>query len=197
MPTSIPFPEQPPSTLSVNSRYVNIAPDGQYNYAEYIATNITLVYEPTSGSSRAVFQGRLHYKPADKYLAISHPNGSQEDILSVELNGKRSELLVPPQIELLDPVTGIDLRQVSVGGVELLLKFGYNKFHNEKALATAQQTWQLEADQRQQAADKAEQERQIQEAGGNPNAPQPTQAGYDAFAEEEIVVSNTEDPEGP
>lgn len=199
MSTSTPFPEQPPERLAVNSRYVNIAPAGQFNYAELISTSTTLTYEPTSGTSRAIFHGKLHYKPADHYLPIGNPNGVQEDILTVELNDKRNLTVVPSQIAIMDPVTGADLRNISVAGMELLIKFAYDKFHNAQALELAQRKWQLENDMRRMEAERLEQERQIVESGRSTQPRTPDQAGYDAFAEAEEgeVASNVEDPEAP
>lgn len=149
-PTAPEVPSGPPFELPYNSRFV---PLGGGLMAEYVADNVNLNYEPTTQATRATFHGKLYIKPQDKYLSVAHPDGRGEDILSVDLTDKGSKRVIPEHLTINDPVTGVNLGQVSIEGLKILHKFSYDTFHNEEALRMAQETWLAAESERQMNED--------------------------------------------
>lgn len=113
-----------------NSRFVDL---GGGMSAELISDQIQIFYDPTTQACRAIFNGHQYIKPAAVYLKV----GDKNDMLHVQLDNRMLDRVVPAGLGILDPVTGIDLSQVSIAGMVILHKFAYDKFHNERAAAIA------------------------------------------------------------
>lgn len=109
-----------------NSRY-NLIGDGLVS--ELISTRVILTYDPTTQATNAQFVGTPHLNVEGKYI----PLGLREDFLLVSLTQHMTRL---PVLGFNDPVTGADLSQVSIAGVQMLIKLWYDTFHNENYLAT-------------------------------------------------------------
>lgn len=97
---------------------------------EKIASQIQIFYDPTTQQVRVHFNGTTYLKTGEKYEAINRPN----DILTVALNPHITRRMGVG----VDPVTGADLSEISIYGVQLLLKKVYDTFHNEHAAAIAE-----------------------------------------------------------
>ncbi|MDH2154235.1 hypothetical protein [Stenotrophomonas sp. GD03657] len=106
-----------------NSRFTDI---GGGLAAEMISDSIQITYDPTTQKCRVLFTGHNYIKPADKYLPI----GIGSDVLDVDLTPYMTTRPVPEEFGLIDPVTGINLSNVSIVGMVYFIKFVYDMFHN-------------------------------------------------------------------
>lgn len=108
---------------NTNSRFKLL---GQGIMTEMIAHQTQLIYEPSTQKIEALFAGSPYLKIEDKYV----PVGNEVDLLKVDLTSRMME--VPGRTGDRDPVTGVDLSNVSVAGIAVLLKRAYDNFHNER-----------------------------------------------------------------
>lgn len=108
---------------NTNSRFKLL---GQGIMTEMIAHQTQLIYEPSTQKIEALFVGSPYLKIDDKYV----PVGNEVDTLKVDLTSRMIE--VPGKIGDRDPVTGVDLSNVSVAGIAVLLKRSYDNYHNER-----------------------------------------------------------------
>lgn len=107
-----------------NSRFVDM---GGGNIAELISHQIQVFWDPTNQAARAVFNGAPYMLMGRKYQRI----GMEQDVLEQELTHLMHLRMIPPGT--LDPVTGIDLSQVSMAGIVTIHKGAYDFFHNVRA----------------------------------------------------------------
>lgn len=95
---------------------------------ELMADQVQLFYDPTTQQARVIFNGNEYIDVGvQNYLAI----GTMHDALEVDLSDKMANCYGGGT----DPVTGIDLSQVSVAGLMIILKVAYDVFVNERAAA--------------------------------------------------------------
>lgn len=116
-------------SLAKNSRFSDL---GSGLVAEMVSDNIQIMYDPSTQGCRVIFTGHTYIKPGAKYL----PVGMGSDLLDVDLSPYLLTCPVPESFGLIDPVTGINLSNVSLLGVVYYIKFVYDFFHNKRANET-------------------------------------------------------------
>ncbi len=114
------------ATVRSNSRFTDI---GGGLAAEMISDSVQIAYDPTTQKCRVIFTGHNYIRPADKYI----PVGMGSDVLNVDLTPYMTKCPVPAEFGLIDPVTGLNLSQVSIAGMVYFIKFVYDMFHNMRA----------------------------------------------------------------
>jgi len=114
--------------MTDNARIRTIAPDV---VAEMIAEQVHLFYDPATGGGYASFQAREVLYVGGQHQA---PMGDF-NILQVQIDAIATQCF---GAGLVDPVTGADLSQVSVGGLDALIKAAYDQLFNANANAQAQ-----------------------------------------------------------
>ena len=107
-----------------NSRFKLLGPG---ILTEVIAHQTQLMYDPSAQRIEALFTGSPYLKVEERYVPI----GNEMDLLRVDLTPRMMERPAKPGD--LDPVTGVDLSNVSIVGVSIILKRAYDNFHNERA----------------------------------------------------------------
>lgn len=107
-----------------NARFVDM---GGGNIAEYISFQIQMSYNPTNQFVRVLFNGAPYILMGDTYQKI----GEKQDILEANLTGLEAMRLIPQGIK--DPVTGMDMSGLSIGGLILAHKMAYDYFFNVRA----------------------------------------------------------------
>lgn len=107
-----------------NARFVDM---GGGNIAEYISFQIQMNYNPTTQHVRVVFNGAPYILMGTAYQKI----GEKQDILEADLTGLEGMRLIPQGVK--DPVTGMDLSGLSIGGLILAHKMAYDYFFNIRA----------------------------------------------------------------
>lgn len=112
--------------MTTNSRFISLDNGVQ---VEALAEHIQLLWNPTTGSSTVIFNSRNYIKAHDKFT----PFGDEVALLRVNLDGMRNRCLA--SAGMYDPFTGVDLSQVSIAGIEMLIKVTYDRLHNEDAAA--------------------------------------------------------------
>lgn len=133
---------------ATNSRFKEISSG---TYSELYSLQTQLFYNPVTGQARVIFNGSpfLTIGTENKLVPINADN----DMLHVDLSMRMGELLGTPVIDpisqqptpILDPVTQQSLENVSLAGIMVLIKIGYDKWHNERAAAIAQAQAEAEA----------------------------------------------------
>lgn len=110
-----------------NSRIREIAPGV---VGEMIAEQIHIFYFPETGGGYVSFQARevlyvngVHQAPMGDFDILQ---AQLPDIAGVKFGAG-----------LVDPVSGIDLSDVTVGGLDALIKAAYDQLHNARATAQA------------------------------------------------------------
>lgn len=113
--------------MSENARIRTLAPN---ILAEMIADQVHLFYDPATGGGYASFQARevLYVE------GVPQAPMGDFDILQVQLDAIATQCF---GAGLVDPVTGADLAQVSVGGLSVLIKAAYDQLYNARAAAAA------------------------------------------------------------
>lgn len=98
--------------------------------AEMIAEQTHLFYDPTNGGGYVSFQAREHLVVGSDVQA---PMGDYH-ILQAQVAD-----LLPLRFgeNLVDPVTGADLSQVSAAGIMVYIKAAYDQLYNARAAALA------------------------------------------------------------
>lgn len=132
---------------NTNARYVDL---GGGKIGELISHQVQFFYDPTTQRARVIFNGHVYLQTGEVWRKV----GEDNDILEVDV----SNLLAmrPVQTELRDPVTGIDLSDVSIAGFQYIMKAAYDLFVNQRAI------------QRQMLAQETE---TLNDAPLNPKAP--------------------------
>lgn len=118
-----------------NSRFKLLGPG---ILTEMIAHQTQLLYNPSVQSIEALFTGSPFLRVENRYV----PVGNEMDILRLDLTPRLAER--PAKAGDLDPVTGVDLSNVSVAGVMVIMKRAYDNFHNERAAMMAAQLRAIE-----------------------------------------------------
>lgn len=108
-----------------NSRFSTLA-NGVVT--ETIATVTHIEYDPSTQAAAVVFGGRKFMQPtAGAYVLV----GGDLDNMHVKLSARMTEVVgVAGDI---DPVTQVDLSQVSLAGMMTLVKRFYDTMHNLRA----------------------------------------------------------------
>lgn len=110
---SIPLP--PPQ-----ARFTDL---GNGTLVELMSNQVQFFYDPTTQASRAIFNGMPYQDIGGKYFGMA----ATADILEVDFTSQMTRQYaneVP--IPIKDPVTGVDLADVSVAGVMVLIKVAYD-----------------------------------------------------------------------
>ncbi|HEV2681720.1 MAG TPA: hypothetical protein VGV14_14540 [Rhodanobacter sp.] len=122
--------------MTDNARIRTLAPGIT---GEMIAEQVHLFYDPATGSGYVSFQAREclyvnghHQAPMGDFDILQAQIG---DIAALRFGAG-----------LVDPVTGTDLSNVSVAGVMMLHKAGYDALYNARAVARAAAEAQAIAD---------------------------------------------------
>lgn len=110
-----------------NARLREIAPGV---IAERLATAIHLFWNPADDSCSIAFQTTEHLYVNDQWQPFS--GGPGGEVLSVQLAQILARTFGEGQ---LDPVTGVELDEVSAAGVMLIIKRAFDVLYNERAAA--------------------------------------------------------------
>ncbi len=110
--------------LPNNSRYKDM---GGGHIAEIIAHQVQIFYDPTTQQARALFNAAPYMQMGDVWRRI----GTEQEILTQDLSHLMHLRLIPPGIK--DPITGFDLSNVSMLGVNIIHKMAFDFFHNVQA----------------------------------------------------------------
>lgn len=116
--------------MSANKRFVDL---GGGLVSEEIATTTLITYNPTTGNASVNFMHQPYIKPGDTYLRVGeHPKSMTVDL--VPLMAMRP---VPAGMGVVDPVTGADLSQISLAGMNLIIKFTFDGLYNRQVTSPA------------------------------------------------------------
>lgn len=110
-----------------NARMVDL---GGGLFAEMMADQSQLFFDPTTENVRAIFNGQPYLKTGDVYRRV----GDKNDILHVDLK----DLMALRPAPFRDPITGADMSNVTVAGVMLIMKAAYDYFYNKRAMELAE-----------------------------------------------------------
>lgn len=110
--------------LPNNSRFRDM---GGGNIAEIIAHQVQIFYDPTTQQARALFNSAPYMQMGQVWRRI----GTEQEILTQDLSHLMHLRLIPPGIK--DPITGFDLSNISVMGVNIIHKMAFDFFHNVQA----------------------------------------------------------------
>lgn len=103
-----------------NARFIDL---GGGTTAELMSNHIQFFYDPTTQASRAIFNGSQYLNIGGTYRALDALYDQLEVVFTNQMTRRyANEMPVP----ILDPVTGADLKNVSVAGIMILIKIAYD-----------------------------------------------------------------------
>lgn len=117
------------TTPATNARFVDM---GGGIVAEMMSDQAQFFYDPATGSARAIYNGL----PYISINGVYHSLNTQFDVLHVDLDTEMTRCYGLEQGgALTDPVTGVDLTNISVAGIMTLMKLSYDSEFNTRANA--------------------------------------------------------------
>lgn len=124
-----------------NSRF-NELPNGVIT--EQISYQTQIFYNPTTQQARCIFNCLPFMTLPNPAGGVSYMQvGADNDILEVDFMDKLTDMVCKPGD--VDPISGAPLDQISIYGVQVIIKRALDKYHNDREIARLQAIADAEA----------------------------------------------------